>query len=310
MLLKYNKPIIMYNPKAGGGKAREKFEIYYKKLKESNIFTENIDFCETESRDDAISKAINISEQNNNDVIITIGGDGTISTIVNALMTLPKEKRLPLLPLPSGTGDSLLRDFNVTDIDLAIANLKKIDSPKFFDLLFLEELEGNYKYYCINVLGMGFISDAANYAVKGMKKFGAMGYVYAIFAALGNFKPYKTTIKYNDGKNTYQSDKVFFLTISNTKYSGGAVKIAPDAIYNDNLMDIVILHDINRFQFLNGFRKAFKGKHLGKKGCTHFQTNSIEIHSEPKFQLMPDGELEGTSPLRVSILPKEIALVV
>jgi len=308
MLLNYKNPLIIYNPFAGGGRAKKKFDNYYKKLIDEKLF-ERIDVCETKSKDDAISKVEEIVKTDKFDLLISIGGDGTISTIINGLMKVAFEKRIPLFPLPSGSGDSLLRDHNIKNIESSINIYKNSESPKLYDVLHLKQTNSVYEWYCINVLGMGFISDIASYAVEHGKKLGALSYITALFMALGKFKPYNTTIKYNDN-DQYKSEKVYFMTISNTKYTGGALKIAPDAKYDDGLMDVVILHDINRFQFLKGFLKVFFEKHLTDKGCYHFQTDKLEIKASPNFSLMPDGDLEGSSPVSVNLLHKQISLVV
>ena len=86
--------------------------------------------------------------------------------------------------------------------------------------------------------------------------------------------------------------------------------IAPEAKYDDGLIDVIILSDINRLRFLNGFRKVFKGKHTNDKGCYYFKTKNIEIHSTPDYHLMPDGDLEGNSPIKVKVIQKQIKLVI
>lgn len=309
MALNYKNPAIIYNPNAAGGKARTMFNDYYEKLKESGLFKDIAVFA-SETKEDSIKAVDTICASKERDLIITVGGDGTISTVVNALMKLDKSKRLPIFPIPSGSGNSLLRDFNALTFDDAINNYKKAENTEKFDLLFVEEIEGNFKYYCINVLGMGFVSDIVVSVLKFNKKFGALSYFIGVFSSLGKFKPYDTKIVYDGGTKEYKSKKVFFLTVSNTKRSGGGVIIAPEAHHNDGLMDVIVLHDISRFKFLKGFLKAFKGKHTKDKGCEYIKTNSLEIHASPKFYLMPDGELEGSSPVRVSIKRNEVELIV
>lgn len=314
MALKYRNPVLFYNPNAGGGKAKKRYNIYYEKLIKTNLF-EKIGVIETKSALDVIDKIKEVINKNQNDLIISIGGDGTISSITNALIKIPKEKRLPLFPLPSGSGDSLLRDFKIRSIDDAIANYKSLDKPKEFDLLYVEELKGDSKYYCINVIGMGFISDVVKNIIntKSKNKFGGLSYILTVFTAISKFKPYNVILKFKDENNEIQefaSKRVYFLTVSNTKYSGGAIKVAPNAIYNDGVMDVLVLYEINRFQFLKGFLKTFTGSHIKDKGCLYFKTNYLEIYSDPVFELMPDGELEGFSPIKISIKSKEISLIV
>jgi len=158
---------------------------------------------------------------------------------------------------------------------------------------------------------MGFISDIADYAVKNGKKLGALTYVVSLFAVLGRFRPYKISIKYGDDKTELKNDKTYFLTISNTKYTGGAIKVAPDAKFDDGLMDVVYLHDLNRLQFLNGFMKTFKGTHVKqKKLCGTLKTNYLEIEADPQFLVLPDGDLIGKTPLRITVKHKEVETVV
>jgi diacylglycerol kinase (ATP) len=310
MSLNFNNPVIIYNPKSGGGRGQKNIKMNYQKLID-NLFN-NVDVYEIKSRDILTNDIIKFHKEKKYDLIISIGGDGTISSIVNAIMNIPKADRIPIFPLPSGSGDSLLRDFNIRTVDQAIENYKKLENTKQFDLLFLEELNTNFKCYCINVIGFGFVSDIAKYTIANMKKIGGtLSYILGMFSGLSKFKPYKTTLKYNKGKDVYEADKVYFMTVSNTKYTGGAVMIAPEAKYNDSLLDILILHDISRLKFLGGYNKAFKGEHIFiKKGVKYFKTTDVEIYAEPQFYVMPDGELEGNSPVKISVVSKEIELVV
>lgn len=303
----FKYPIIIYNPKSGGGKSKEKFDKYYKLLKKQNFFN-RIDIFESNSKQETINKIIKI-HNDNYDLIISIGGDGSISTICNGLMKIDIAKRLPLFPIPSGSGNSLLLDFNIHSINDSINNFKK-NNTKFIDVLLLEEINGNFKWYCINVIGLGFVSNIAKYGSEKFNKFGTLKYLLGTFLALKEFKPYSTKIIYNNSKKEFKSDNVYFITLSNTKYTGGKVMIAPKAKNNDGLMDVVILHDINRFDFLNGYKNSLKGKHINNKGCFYFKTSNIEIYSNPNFFIMPDGELEGVSPIKVKVIPKQIKLVI
>ncbi len=307
MVNKFKKPLLIYNPLAAGGKTKNFFNEYFKKLNENNFF-KKIDIFETFSKDDTINKIKKI-DKNKNDLIITLGGDGSISTVTNGLMNLPKNKRIPLFPLPCGSGNSLLRDFNILTIEDAI-NKYKTETPKDFDVIYYEEINGKLKGYCINVLGMGFVSNIAEYVVGKGKKYGAFSYVLGTLLTLTKFEPYKTTIKYGTDKKIFKSDKIFFMTLSNTKYSGGKIMVAPEAKYNDGLLDVVILHDLGRIRFLKGFVNTFKGTHIKDKKCMYFKIDKIEIYSEPKFTLMPDGELGGNSPIRVKVIPKQVKLIV
>ena len=223
-------------------------------------------------------------------------------------MKIDINKRLPLFPLPGGSGNSFLRDFNISSIKDAIKNYK-CNIPKLIDLLLVENKNKTLKWYCINVIGLGFISNIAKYGEEKFNNFGAFKYILATLFALKEFKPYKTKISYDINKQ-FNSSNVYFISLSNSKFTGGNIMIAPEAKYDDGLIDVIILSDINRLNFLNGFRKVFKGKHINDKGCYYFKAKDIEIHSTPHYNLMPDGDLEGLSPIKVKVIPKQIKIVI
>lgn len=307
---RYENPIILYNPNAGGGRGKKKFDRYLKILENAKLFPK-IESRGTLNRNDAIQAVNEIVKSGRYDLIISIGGDGTISTIANALMAFDNDKRLPIFPIPSGSGDSLLRDFGITTIEDAIDHFRKMDEPKKFDLIQAEDIKTGKIFYCINILGMGFISDVVMDAEKQGKIWGGgLSYIVSIFTALGRFRPYETVIRYNNGKDEVKIDKAYFLTVSNTKFTGGKIMIAPDADYQDGFSDLIVLHDIGRFKFLKGFLKAFSGRHLQEKGCLYLKSDTFEIHSTPDFTLMPDGELEGKGPLRLKTLRNQVRLTV
>jgi len=300
-------PLIIFNPKSGGGNSKKLFNKYYSFLKENYVYNK-IEVFESHSKQETIDKVI---EAHNNifDLIISIGGDGSISTICNGLMKINIDKRLPILPLPCGSGNSFLKDFNIHSIKDSIKKFKK-NNQTMVDVFLVEEINGNFKWYCINVIGLGFISNIAKYGEEKFNKLGALKYIFSTLFTLKEFKPYDTKIKYNNYIKKFNSKKVFFISISNSKFTGGKIMIAPYAKFNDGLMDVVILHDISRLRFLNGFRKVFKGKHINDKGCFYFKTKDIEIHANPEYLIMPDGELEGKSPIKVKVIPKQIRFVI
>ncbi len=305
--MKYSNPLLIYNPNAGGGRAKKRVE-KIKDLLINQCGLYNLSIYETQSPKDAFQRVATMVSEKKIDLVISIGGDGTISEILNSLMTMPKEDRPVFMPIPGGSGNSLLRDFSILTAEDAIKKFQA-GSTRFLDSLFVESPSSNFSWHCFNILGMGFISDIARYVVDNGKKLGAFSYILGLFLTLGNFRAYSVKIKGRNDEVLFESDKSYFLTVSNSKCSGGSIMIAPDAIVDDGLMDVCVLHDMNRAYFLKGFLKALKGKHTGMRGCKSFRAEYIEIESDPIFKLMPDGELEGLSPVKVTVLPSQIRII-
>ncbi len=301
----YKKPIIFYNQKSGSiKKTQARFDLIYKKII-SKLNLSEIEVFLLKDMGASDKRIRDLIAKKTNDLIIILGGDGTISSVCNILMEFPEEDRIPIFPIPTGSGNSLLLDLNINNPLEAIERFDSENTIKM-DVIEVEEVESAKTRYCINLIGMGFISDIVDFAIKHKNRFGGMSYFMAVFMGLKKFLPYKVTIKHDSGK--FDSDRVFFLTVSNTIFTGGKIMIAPEAKYDDSILDIIILHDINRYSFLRGFMDTFRGKHINHKGCTYIKSSSLEISATPKFRLMPDGELEGTSPIKIRVLPKQIKI--
>ncbi|MCG8569557.1 MAG: YegS/Rv2252/BmrU family lipid kinase [Spirochaetes bacterium] len=306
---KYHNPIIFYHAKARAGRSNELFNHFQEKIDELQLFT-SYQLFDSQSHEETNKKIKEVHENSDHDLIISYGGDGTLSSICNAMMHIDKKKRLPLLPVPGGSGNSFIKDFNIHCMEDAFDHYQK-GLTSSLDVLQVEELHSSRIQYCINILGMGFISDIARNVEKNIKRLGSFSYVLGTILSLSQFKKYKAKIIYNQGNETFQSDNVYFLTVSNSKYSGGNILLAPHAKIDDGLLDITILHDLNRFQFLRGFSKTFKGKHIEEtRICKYIQATDVEIIAEPSFHLMPDGDLIGHSPVKIKIMPGEIQLAI
>ena len=87
------------------------------------------------------------------------------------------------------------------------------------------------------------------------------------------------------------------------------MKIAPMADTQDGLVDMVIFQEVNRRDILNIFSRVFKGTHVGHPKVRTFRAAEIVIDSCPQELLMADGELLGQTPLRLKVLPGELAIL-
>lgn len=254
----YKNPIIFFHSRARNGKSSKNFQNFISFIQKKNIFNNFVTF-KSGHLDETRDKILAIHQNNEHDLIISFGGDGTISSICNGLMEIEQAKRLPLLPIPGGSGNSILKDFEIFNKDHAIDRYRQ-NRISYLDVIEVKEKNSDFCYYCLNILGMGFITDITRLAEKDGKWLGGFSYILSTLLSLKKFKPYKTEITYNsleNSKTTFKSDKVFFLSISNTRYTGGNIQVAPEAKYDDGIMDLIILHNINRRQFLNGFFKNF-----------------------------------------------------
>jgi diacylglycerol kinase family enzyme len=99
------------------------------------------------------------------------------------------------------------------------------------------------------------------------------------------------------------------LVIANSKFTGGKMKIAPMADTQDGKVDMVIFEGVNRRDIISIFARVFSGTHITHPRVKTLRAAAIEIYSCPQELLMADGELLGLTPLRLKVLPGELAIL-
>ena len=99
------------------------------------------------------------------------------------------------------------------------------------------------------------------------------------------------------------------LVISNSKFTGGEMKIAPMADTGDGKVDMIVFNEVNRREIISIFANVFKGKHIDHPKVKVFSGSEIEIDAVPQQLLMADGELLGETPMKLKVLPGQLKIL-
>ena len=233
------------------------------------------------------------------DGIVGVGGDGTLFEILNGLLKKHETFDLPIGQIPVGTGNSFSKDLDIQSVEDAVEKIAGGNTRKV-DVGFFKYPEG--ENYFINLLGTGFVANVAHRAKK-YKTLGPMSYVLGVFEEVVQLKPVPLEMTI-DG-TVYQRDYIFAEICNSTK-TGGNMIMAPDAQIDDGLLDIILLNNISKLNLLKVFPQIFKGTHIHDSHAETFKGRHIKIVTETPQRLTPDGEVFGTTPIEVSILPSKI----
>ena len=82
--------------------------------------------------------------------------------------------------------------------------------------------------------------------------------------------------------------------------------MAPDAEIDDGLMDIVMVGRLTRKQLLLSLPRIFRGDHVNMDQVTCVTGKTIRIISKQNNSLLPDGEVLGSTPGKIEIIPKAL----
>lgn len=162
------------------------------------------------------------------DVVVAIGGDGTINEVGSALCGT----HTALAIVPSGSGNGLARHLRIP-----------MNASRALHLL-NDGVAGSFDYCTINgkpffcTCGMGFDAEVSyRFANEGTR-----GFITYIKTALAEYIKYKPQEYLIDIDGAKLHEKAFVIACCNAAQYGNNAYIAPRATMQDGLIDVTVMH--------------------------------------------------------------------
>jgi diacylglycerol kinase (ATP) len=297
---------LIVNPTAGAGRTAKKWPLIKALLKKTGLRFEH-DITEApghavELAKSAVSKGYKL--------VVSVGGDGTINEIVNGLYSTGEMKDVELGFIGTGTGMDYIRTIGVSKHYEESCHHLINPMKKSVDLGMVEyNIDGKpLKRIFANFAGLGFDAEVVRATSKKFKNMG--GKPAYLLALLSTFAVYKNrTIHLTlDGKT--EDKKICTVIMSNGKYGGGSMMIAPNADPCDGLFDVIIVGDISKPDLLWTLPKIYKGTHLTHPKVTAKRAKEVYIWSESTMAIQADGDLVADAPARFTVLPSALNILV
>jgi diacylglycerol kinase family enzyme len=223
-----------------------------------------------------------------------------------------EEEEIPTLGfLPLGTGNSFLRDFsdrNSRNHGLEQA-MRAIEArrARSCDVFRLVHRDGIIHY--INLLSVGFAADVAMLRHRRFPGLGQFGYLLSIFLCLTRLRrrPFPMRV---ERQGEFDARRCLFLTFNNSKFTGGTMMIAPDAVTDDGLIEYVRWGPIGRLGLIRNLPGLYDGTHTRHPLAERRATRQVEFQLEGPVDLMVDGEVLTLHCERIDVLPSALKVVV
>ena len=293
------KYYLLVNPKGGHKRGLE----IYEKVK--HIFSSagtNITVLHTEYAGHAFDFA-NTLDFVGYDGLCAIGGDGTMYELINGMLKRDDNHKIPIGLITGGTGNSFMYDVDCLDpIDAA----KRIVQHNLRPLDIAKVNANGELFYSFNIIGWGLATDAGKLAEK-LRWLGGVRYDVASIIEVLKGKDRIATLTLE--KEVIKENFIFIIGC-NTIHTGKAMKMAPLAQLHDGKIDLIIVRKTSRINLLKLFPKLFSGDHIKSPLVEYRQVQNFSISLEETNDLTIDGEIIGTTPLNVQMVPKMVNVLV
>ncbi len=304
------KTVFVVNPKAGQGKEISKIINSIKETAER--IKADAEIYITKAVGDGERFVREYYRENGGARFIACGGDGTLGEVLNGAIE-NQESEVGVMPM--GTGNDFCRNFDASSDFMNIEAQIKGESVKC-DAIRYRTDTADADRYCANMFNIGFDCNVADMTAKMKTKpfiSGPLAYLISIFAILIKKKGANLDIEL-DGKIRHRG-KLLLTSLANGSYCGGGVKSNPLASVNDGFVNINIVKNISRLNFLTKLPFYMKGTHIRLKGIEKviYSTKCKKIVIDPKggrMRLCTDGEISDAGRTEFEVVHNAFSFVI
>jgi YegS/Rv2252/BmrU family lipid kinase len=293
---------LIVNPAAGGGKAGSLAPAVERALRGYGMTLRRVD-----TRDLRHARELALEAGGAGETVVALSGDGMVGVLADALREVPGAI---LGILPGGRGNDLARVLGIAEDAVAACETIAHGLARPIDLGIVNERHSDDSEQAfVGIASAGFDSDANRIANEAPAWLGGQVYAYGALRALAAWRPARFEIEL-DPPGRIHSFTGYSVAAANSKAYGGGMRLAPDAVLDDGLLEIVAIEDVSRVRFLANLPRVFGGTHVKLPSVRVFRAAEARISADRPFTMYADGDPIGELPVRVRALRGAVTMLV
>jgi diacylglycerol kinase (ATP) len=244
------------------------------------------------------------------DVVVSVGGDGMLSSLAG----LVAEAGGTLAVVPAGRGNDFARMLGIPEDPEAVAALLLGAEARRVDLVRLT-LPGATEprvvagsVYCGIDARAGEIVDTAHWLP------GALQYPYAAVRAIAAYKPAGFVVSVDGDERRFAASNV---VVANSAYYGKGMKVAPAAVLDDGLLEVVVIEASSKIGLMKALPKVYDGRHVDLPQVTVLRGRRVELRADASRPVPVGGDGEplgalppvSAQPAVVEVLPGALTVL-
>jgi len=324
----------LINPIAGGGRALRGWESFRGRIGGEVSFDSY--------RSERPGQAVELAERaalRGYDVVVAVGGDGTIHETVNGLMRAGYRNGAYTGPclgiLPLGRGNDFARTFRLQgDIEeVWRRQLAALDGPRHHVDVGRLASDDEPPWYFVNMCGAGFDADVAAMANRLPRRLGgALPYVMGIIFNFVALKSRQLEIELSDvievseytfggwdniienrddgGLVNIRVQEQLLLTLTGIgRFLGGGMMLLPFAEPSDGYLDVMLVRPVGRVRLLRVLGSSFRGEHVAEPEVAYFRARRVMIRGPSGTNFHADGDYVRQEAAVVDALPRVLPVL-
>lgn len=294
---------LIINPSSGGGRAMDWLLPINQRIHSE---LGGCDIVITTNAEDG-AKAAEEAARRGDEYLFVAGGDGTLNEAINGVAKVPGAlDRLVFGLIPCGTGNDYAGALNIPkEIDGALDAL--------FQRKILEVDLGlvNERGF-VNASAGGFIAEVSEAVTPEAKKFaGKLAYLIGGVQQVLDYEPADTECVAidADGKTIEHKLPLQMFAVTNGPTIGGGRPIAPHAIINDHLFDVVLVEAMSSPEFIAFLAKIPGGNHLDDPRVRSFRAQRVDLRFSRGILINTDGEVLECDRCHYTFAPRAVRIL-
>ncbi len=239
------------------------------------------------------------------DLVVAMGGDGTVHEVVNGLMKLPAEQRPRLGVVPVGSGNDFAHAIGVSKKPDEALRQALTGSPRRLDMGVVCDSQGRVEYWA-NTIGIGFDTIVTIHSRKVPVVQGFAVYFAAVLRTiLFNYSPFRIQVKTDE---SCWNEEAMMLVLCNGMREGGGFYMDPKMRLDDGKLTYVEVQKISVARMLMTIPYFMKGTHEHLAYVRMGSFSKMELTSDQPMFVHTDGEIlagfaSKTNYLSIQVLP-------
>lgn len=319
------KYFFIMNPGSKSGKSRRNFERIFRFLDANKI---DYDYKITESLHDAYEFSLLGNKLGKYDVIVAVGGDGTINQVLNGFYdeegsrlsssrmgvvytgTSPDFCKSYGIPIGIESALKVIQEANTRSIQVGKIILSQCFNKEYDDKPVDDGPGFKTRYFaCCANIGLGAaLARRANSGIRGIVG-DKLGTFLSLIRTLVTFKPQNFTVVC-DGEPV-RIEKVHNISIGKTFYIASGIKVKNQLVHGDNSFYSLNVKNIAVKNWIEVIDKIYSGRQIENDDMVSLSYHkTIEIYGNSKNpQVEFDGDPAGFLPCSICMAKDELGLI-